>query len=317
MKKGILIGLAFMLALNGCNNSNNNHYQGYVEGENIYLASPYSGHLLEVFVERGQVVKKGELLFKLAPNPQQLVVTESASAVKQSEQIYNDLKMPKRPAELAAIEAQIGQASAQLALAGFRVKRNQALYDKHVLDKDSLDAAVERYNELKNLKAQFEANLALAKQGGREDQIKAQLSQTSVFNARLNKAKWELEQKSIYAPTVGVIFDIYFKQGEFVDARKPIAALLAPENIQIEFFVPDVAFSALHVGKQIVFECAGCAKSNQAVIQYISPEAEYVPPLVYSRENRDKLVFRVKATLAHPAQFKPGQPVVVMVPADE
>lgn len=299
--------------LTGCGTSDQQTYQGYVEGKNIYLASPFSGRLIDAFVARGQHVNAKELLFKLDPDPQEMTNNEASAALEQAEKVYIDLTKPKRPEEIAAIQAQIGQVNSQIALSALRVKRNQTLYDKHVMDKDTLDAAIERHNELGFLKAQYEANLSLAKQGSREEQIKAQKSQIALFTSRKNKSKWELSQKSIYAPTNGVIFDTYYRKGEFVDAGRAIASLLAPENIRIEFFIPSTALAAIHINQKIIFNCDGCAKNNLATIQYISPEAEYVPPLVYSQNNRDKLVFRVKASIPDAARFKPGQPVMVTV----
>lgn len=308
-----LITLITMLALTGCGNSDRHHYQGYVEGRNIYLASPFSGTLIKAYVQRGQHVKKGELLFQLDPDPQSIQVSQAFSGLKQAEQVYHDLKNPKRPPEIAAIEAQIGQVTSQVVLAALRVKRNQTLYDKRVLDKDSLDASIEHYEEVLYLKKQYEANLVLAKEGSREYQIKAQSAQVNQSQSKLKEAKWQLAQKRIYAPADGVIFDIYFKEGEFVGMQQPLAALLTPENIQIDFFVPVEALAGMHVRQNITFDCDGCAKNNQAVLNYISPEAEYVPPLVYSRDNRDKLIFRIKADIHDPTKFKPGQPVIVTV----
>lgn len=306
---------AFILiaALSACGNPDLT-YQGYVEGENIYLASPYYGILEQVFVLRGQSVKKGMLLFKLDPNPQALQIKQAASALEQAKYIYHDMTMPKRTPEITAIMAQISQTETQIRLAALRVNRNQTLYSKHVLDKDTFDASVEHYKELSDVKAQFEANLALAKLGSRSSQLKAQQAQVLFLYRKKKEVEWEIAQKSFYAPADGVIFDTYFKKGEFVDSKKPVAALLTTDNRFIEFFVPAGVLPLLSVGKHITFDCQGCSKKNQAQVQYISPEAEYLPPLVYSRENMDKLVFRIKATMDKADQFKPGQPVVVTVP---
>lgn len=313
MKKKILIVIILIAVTGGCGGRDQYHFQGYVEGENIYLASPYAGALVEALVERGQNVKKGELLFKLDSNPQAMAIMEATAGLQEAERQFLNLKAPRRPDEIAQIEAQIGQVTSKMALAELRVKRYQTLYEKHALAKDNLDAVKERYRELSYLKAQYEANLRLAKLGAREEQIKAQQAQIAVILARKDQATWQLNQKSIYAPADGLIFDTYFKQGEFVGALQPIASLLTPENIHVEFFVSSPMLAFMKVGKKITFDCDGCSVSNQAEIRYISPEAEFVPPVVYSRENRNKLVFRIKANIKNSAQFKPGQPVVVTV----
>ena len=306
-----------VMLLTSCHNGNQRRYQGYVEGENLYLASPYSGTLKEAFVQRGERVKKGQLLFKLDDNPQLLNIKQAEALIIQAQKMLTDLKKPRRPAEIDAIVAQVGQVDVQIKLAALRVKRNQELVQKNALDQDTLDASVERYNELNFLKAQNQANLTLSKEGARVDQIEAQKAVMLSLIAKMNEAKWELSQKSIYAPANGVIFDTYFRKGEWVDSAHAIAALLEPENIRIEFFVPVEALTGLHLNQAITFDCDGCAKANKASVQYISPEAEYIPPLVYSRDNNDKLVFRVKATLSHPELFKPGQPVIAMVPTHD
>ncbi|MDP3562765.1 MAG: HlyD family efflux transporter periplasmic adaptor subunit [Legionellaceae bacterium] len=291
-------------------------YQGYIEGENIYLESQFPGKLMKMFVSRGSKVKKGDLLFVLDPKPQRFLLDEAGALYVQGHAILADLKKPKRQPELDTIKAQIAQANAQLALAELRVKRNTTLYSKHVLDKDSLDATVEHLNEIKAVKSQFESHLALAELGARQDQITAQEAQMTMLGAKMKAAQWQAQEKRITAPTDGVIYDIYYRKGEYVVGTKPMAALLAPQNIYIEFFVPLDGMKNLKIGQKIGFSYENDTKLNPAVITYVSPEAEYMPPLVYSRENSDKIVFRVKAKTKPTERLLPGQPVVITV-ADE
>ncbi|RUQ85011.1 HlyD family efflux transporter periplasmic adaptor subunit [Legionella septentrionalis] len=310
MKNRILF-LFFALFLLSCGNTPPIPYNGYIEGELIFLASPYSGILQKKAVERGQQVKKGQLLFELDPNPEILAIEQSKADLKQARKILQDLQNPSRLPELAALHAQIAQVTEQIELAKLRVQRYRQLVAKQAASKDVLDEAETRYKELQNLKAQYESNLELALQGSREEQINAQKARIEALAANLQQATWRLQQKSVVAPGDGIIFDTYYRQGEFVANQKPIASLLTPDNIRIEFFVPARALSSLHIGQSVNFTCDGCADRNEAVINYISPEAEYIPPLVYTYENRDYLVFRVKAALKNPQRFKPGQPVTI------
>ena len=301
----------FTVVLFSCGQSSDPHYQGYVEGENIFLASPYSGVLVERAVSRGQWVKKGDLIFRLEANPEALLVKQSEAELLQAKKIYKDLENPRRDPEISAIKAQIEQTNAQLRLAELRVKRTSQLFAKNAGDKDDMDAAQSHFEEVQHIKEQYEANLDLALRGGREEQLNAQQAQINALNAKLNQARWQLAQKEVYAPDNGVIFDTYYIEGEFVGNQQAVASLLTPKNIRIEFYVPADALNHLTVGEKIRFNCDGCTKDNEASISYISPRAEYVPPLVYSSDNLDKLVFRVKAAITNPTQFKPGQPVIV------
>jgi HlyD family secretion protein len=300
-----------VLLINGCNFNEKDQIEGYVEGENIYIASPFYGVLENLAVQRGDRVSKGTLLFSLDPNPQQMNINQAQADLAQALSVLADLKKPKRIQEIEAIEAQIAQTNAQITLADIRVSRYQKLVNKQASDKDSLDVALANLQQQKQLKTQYEANLALAKLGSRDDLIRAQQSQVDSLKAKIAIAQWELSQKTLYAPANGVIFDTYFRTGEYVTAQQPVLSLLTPENIRIEFFVPLEFLAKLKTGQKISFDCEGCAKNNPAVISYISPDAEFLPPLVYSRENNTKLVFRIKAQINSPVLFKPGQPVMV------
>lgn len=303
--------ILFVYLLSSCKNTDHPKIQGYVEGENIYLSSPYSGILETLNVTRGQHVIKGELLYQLDPNPQKMNIFQAQGELEQAQNTLVDLEKPKRSPEIAAIQAQIEQAEAQITLWKIRVDRYQKLYNKNASDKDTLDAAIARLQGQQQLKLQYQENLALAQLGSRIDQINAQKEQVKALKAKLNAAQWELKQKTIFAPKSGVIFDTYYREGELVGSLQPVLSLLTPENIRIEFFIPLDFLAKVHVGQPISFDCVGCDPHNSAEISYISPDAEYIPPLVYSRENNSKLVFRIKAHITNPSQFKPGQPVMV------
>ncbi|QBR84633.1 HlyD family efflux transporter periplasmic adaptor subunit [Legionella israelensis] len=314
MIKRFLFFTLLTLLLLSCGKPKEHHYQGYVEGENVFLASPNSGVLEKLLVQRGERVGQGQMLFKLDSDPEQLLVKQRRAELIQAQQTLQDLKRPRRPPEIAAIKAQIKQTEARIKLAELVVKRRRELYERNATDKETMDEAVAEYEELQQLKAQYQANLALAQLGSRERQIKAQQALVESLEEKLQEAKWQLAQKSLSAPANGFIFDTFFREGEFVGTQQPVLALLPPENIRIEFFIPVDHLSKIYLRQKIAFKCYGCDKKSEATVSYISPEAEYIPPLVYSRENAEKLVFRIKARVAEPWMFKPGQPVTVILP---
>lgn len=310
LKLTLLLCLAL---LTSCNREHHQQFQGYVEGETIFLASPYSGILSTLAIRRGQQVEKGQLLFKLDPKPQDYSIAQLSAEYEQAKNTLLDLQKPKRKQEIEAIEAQIEQTNAAITLAELRVSRFQKLFDKKASDKDTLDAAVANLKQHQDLKLQYEANLSLAKIGSREEQIKAQQAQVAAVQARLEAAQWELKQKTVTAPASGIIFDTYYRQGEFVPNQQAVVSLLTPQNVRIEFFVPLEFLTKIQPGQSITFDCLGCDQNNKATISYISPEAEFLPPLVYSKDNASKLVFRLKAQIEEPSRFKPGQPVRVFL----
>lgn len=300
---------AFLLV--ACDSGNHPRFQGYVEGDYTYLASPYGGALVKLHVVRGQKVTKNQLLFELDPNPQMIAAAEANYAFEAEKHTLKDFENPRRFPEILAIKAEIGRVEADIKLAKARLERYQKLYDQKVVDKDTFDEAISNLARQEQLKVQYLANLSLAEMGNREEQIKSQGEKVKDTFQKYQDTKWQLEQKTKRAPSSGVIIDTYYRIGEYVGAEKPVVSLLSPENVHVEFFVVIAFLPRIQLGQKVTVRCDTCRNSEEAVISYISPEAQYVPPLVYSFENRDKLVFRIQADLSDNTELKPGEPVMV------
>lgn len=288
--------------------------QGYVEGRYTFMSSPFSGRLDKLYVSRGDKVKKGQAIFKLDDNPEIMLLESASSRWQASIDTLNDLLAPRRAPEIQAIQAQIQQVEAQLILAQQRIARYDQLYKKGAVDKDTYDSVKARLDELQKQKTQYQANLSLAQLGDRDERVRAQKNTVHSLEAKYLQAKWELSQKSIASPADGVVFDTYYLDGEFVVSAHPVVSLLFRENITVVWYLPLTAVEQIHVGQKISFREEEGQRSFSTTIQYISPDAEYVPPLVYSRENSDKIVFRVEAACPSEAPCKPGQPVLVQMP---
>ena len=130
---------------------------------------------------------------------------------------------------------------------------------------------------------------------------------------RLAQAEWNLAQMKQAAPQAGLVYDTLYRPGEWVAAGKPIVALLPPANIKVRAFVPETRVGALHVGEKARVTVDGVAEPFDGRINYISPRAEYTPPVIYSRQSRSKLVFMVEIHFepTTAAKMHPGQPVDV------
>ena len=102
-------------------------------------------------------------------------------------------------------------------------------------------------------------------------------------------------------------------QGEWVNTNQPVVSLLPPQNIKARFFVPERELGALRLGQKLALSCDGCAAPIPAAVTFISPQAEYTPPVIYSQQERAKLVFLVEARPApeDAERLHPGQPLEV------
>jgi HlyD family secretion protein len=131
--------------------------------------------------------------------------------------------------------------------------------------------------------------------------------------ARLNSAKTRLGRRKVISPATGTIQQIYFRPGEMVPAGRPVVALLPPGNVKIRFFVAEAVLPTISLGDTVTVRCDGCAPDLPARVSFISRTAEYTPPVIYSLEERAKLVFLIEARPQHPENLRVGQPVSVLL----
>ncbi len=310
--------LAFLavLVFAGCSRQTPAGYQGYLEGDFVYVAAPLAGRLDRLAVTKGARVVAGAPLFSLEQSAETSSLREGAERLRQAQARLADLRKGSRPTELAALEARLAQARAAAELSALGLERATKLHETTVLSDDDYDRA--RLNHEADTKqvAETEAQLATARLGSRTDVVAAAEADAAAAQAALDRAGWSVAQKSQSAAQAALVYDTLYREGEFVPAGAPVVSLLPPENIKVRFFVPEADFGALKAGENVRVAVTGRAAPLAARISYLSPQPEYTPPVLYNRENRAKLVFMVEALPVDPAAARdlhPGQPVDVTV----
>jgi HlyD family secretion protein len=287
--------------------------QGYVEGEFVYVASPLAGSLQTLSVQRGAQPAAGDPLFSLEDTPEKAAKEEAQSRLSQARASLEDMKKGKRPSEIQSIEAQLGQAKAALAFSEKELARQEELSRSGASTPQDLDRARATRDQNREKVAQLEADLKTAQLGARSEQITAAEANVRALEAALAAAEWSLSQKHQTAPQAGLVFDTMYRQGEWVPAGRPVVALLPPQNIKVRAFVPEPQVHALHQGDRVQVIVDGASGPLAGQISFISPHVEYTPPVIYSRENRSKLVFMIEVVFEPQvaATLHPGQPVDV------
>jgi len=297
----------------GCKPEEEAGVQGYVEGEFVYVSSPVAGTLAGLHVQRGDSVQIGQSLFELEDTPQVAARDQAAQRLKQGQASLEDLTKGKRPSEIEAVAAQLEQARAALDLAEKEFSRQEGLVRSDATTTQEFDRARSARDQGRQQVARLEAELKTAQLGARSDQIAAAQANVQGLEAALAGAEWELSQTRRTAPQAGLIFDTLFRPGEWVAAGRPVVMLLPPSNIKVRAFVPETQVGAIHAGDPVRVTVDGAPQPAVGRVSFISPKAEYTPPVIYSRSNRSKLVFLVE-TVFDPntaAQLHPGQPVDV------
>jgi HlyD family secretion protein len=134
--------------------------------------------------------------------------------------------------------------------------------------------------------------------------------------ANLEWSQTRLARRNAYSPGDGTIEQIYYRPGETVPAGRPVLALLPPGNLKLRFFAPQSVLPEIKYGQTINVSCDGCEKGLTAKVSFIARSAEYTPPVIYSQEERAKLVFLIEARPDNPEKFRVGQPVTVTLPRE-
>ena len=155
----------------------------------------------------------------------------------------------------------------------------------------------------------------------REELLKKAVGSQKVFDdaeaalrtaeARLNSARTRLDRRRVVSPVAGTMQEVYFRVGEMVQPGRPIVSLLPPDNVRVRFFVPQAVLPTVHIGDRFAVAATAAAKTSTARVSFISAQAEFTPPVIYSQEERARLVFRIEAMPEQPADMRVGQPVSV------
>ncbi|MGC2636121.1 MAG: HlyD family efflux transporter periplasmic adaptor subunit [Acidobacteriaceae bacterium] len=305
--------VAAMLPASGCARKQVNTYQGYIEGKFVYVASPESGRLEGLSVTRGETIDAGHPLFRLDNEPEADGMHQAEQLLRNSRSRLADLETGKRPAEIDVTRAQLMQALAEKEQADQILASDEAQYRAGgIAQTDLINARAAAESGAARVQ-ELEASLAVDALPARQQQIRAQQNQVAADRASLADAEWKLGQKEIASPRHGLVFDTLYREGEWVAAGNPVVELLPPENLEIRFFVPEPVMGQLRVGQSIRVNCDGCSSAFSAAVTFISPQNEYTPPVIYSNENRSKLVFMViaKPSAQKGADLHPGQPVEI------
>ena len=313
----VLIGAASLLLSGaaGCSRTSPapGTVQGYVEGEFVYIAVPLPGRLETLFVQRGAQVKAGDPLFELESVQEKTALDEAKLRLVQIRAQLADAKKGRRPTEIEATTAQLNLARVALQLSEKELVRQERLLAAKVVPLQDVDRLRSRRDQERQRVTQLEAELGTARLGSRGDQVAAVEANMRAVEAALTRSQWDLAQKRQTAPAAGLVFDTLYRSGEWIAAGRPAVVLLPPQNIKVRAFVPQPLLASIHQGDRVQVAVDGQAAPFVGTVRFVSPQAEFTPPVIYSRENRQKLVYMVELAFdgATAVQLHPGQPVDV------
>jgi HlyD family secretion protein len=274
MYKIVLLLIVFFLS--ACKESHEQYkYNGYIDADLTYLSPDFPGRLQEVLVNRGDRVKKGQLLFIVEQNNENYSVAMSQlttnNLLSQRKELFNNLDYSAK-----------------------NYQRTLQMRHENAASQQDLDLAKKDMDVLEN-------------------QIKAIDYQIKNSQVNTNSKQWEVLHKEGHASDFGIIFDTYYTKNEYVPTGQPVLSLITKNRIKVVFFIPETSLSQMKLYSKIKIASDGNDALAVGTVRYISNRAQYTSPLIYSRENRNSLMFRVEASIDHPDlnNLHLGQPITL------
>ena len=282
---------------------------GYIEGEPLYLAAPVAGTVTAMYVARGDEVQAGAPLFAVDPQQSADAVRQAEAALAEARAQAIDARKGQRPSEIGVLSANLAAVEARSRDAQIQYRRTTELAAAGVASRQQLDDARAAAQQATAQVAAAQRQRETATLGARPDQVSAADARVRQAEAALSSAQARLAQVAPAAPAAARVEDVFFQRGEWAPANQPILSLLPDERIYVRFFAPERTLAAYRPGRVVRFSCDGCRQGLTARIVYVSPRPEFTPPVIYSRETRDRLVYLVEARPS--VRLNPGQPVDV------
>lgn len=288
-------------------------FQGYVEGEFVHVASAQPGRLQQLRVRRGDRVAADAPLFELEAPAERAALQQAQNEMFAAQAALADLQRGQRPQELAVIRAQRDQAAAIAREATQTLQRDRQQFAEQLIARAQLEQREAAAASADARVRELQERLAVARLPGRDDQLAALQARVAAADALRAQAQWRLDETRRKAPRAALVADTLYREGEWIGAGMPVVRLLPDDARKIVFFVPQAQFATLKLGQPLQLACARCPSDLRVRLSYLSPQAEYTPPLIYSEQTRDKLVFRAEAAVApqDAAILHPGLPVTV------
>jgi HlyD family secretion protein len=264
-------------------------YTGYVISDNLFMSSPVSGTVKSVSVKRGQRVDVGMPLFQIDPTALEARAQKTRAQIQEAES-----QSAVQQASLESAEAALTLAISDLDRLLTAEKENEG-----AISQKDIDKARETVTRMK------------VEVVSTQNRIEASKAQISSGMAALREIEYQLTELSPVSPVSGRVEEVIYKTGEWVPANAAVISLVPDDEIKIRFYVPQSRMQDYPSGTPVSIAYDGGPSGMKAVGDFVSTRPEYTPPIIYSLETRDKLVFMVEAVPDDPARLIPGQPIDV------
>jgi len=284
---------------------------GYVEGDYVLIAPVTTAQIDTLAVARGEHVSAGQLLVGLEQRDAEIALDQAGAALARADSQLANLREGRRPEEIRVIEANLASARAQADEARRTAARLARLVSTGAATRSQQEDGATALSIAEANAAAIEANLAVARLPARAQEIAAAEAGLHGAKADLARARWLLDKRRLTAPAAGVIADVIRNPGEVAGPAAPVLSLLPDGAVKLRLYVPEAEVARIAPGSRLRVQCDACPPDLAATVSYVSDAPEFTPPVIYSVESRQKLVYLIEARPDAGTVLKPGQIVDV------
>ena len=286
-------------------------YNGYLEADYTYVAPLSAGRIVAIAAGEGEQVLAGQVLVTLEDSAQRAGLQAALAGVAQAEANLDNLLTGGRADEIAVIAASLHRAEADRALAEGNFARTQALAGQGQVSAAKLDQDRTALAAAAAAVEQLQAQLNVAQLPARDAQRLAAEAALAMARAGAEGARIALADRVLRAPVSGVLERRFYEPGEVAGSGAPLLAIFQPDRLRVIFYLPQAERAGFRLGEVLAMDCDGCPTGISARIILMASEPQYTPPILYSRDERGRLVFRAEAQVSGVGGLLPGQPVTL------
>ncbi len=284
---------------------NDSSHTGYVEAEWVFVSAPEPGWMTKQSIQVGQMVVPGDTLFELDKTSQKEMVSQLQAQVDAAQAMANNLSRGARPAEIRALEAQLAEAQARLSQAESERDRIMPLVNDEIETEAKGDQVQNQYLMAEAALRRIRESIDVAKMAARSGVRRSAEASVNSAIAAKNSAEYRLSQRSVQSLIAGRIAEVFHYPGEFLPLGSAVVAILPSDGLKLKFFVSQEELAELEFGQKVNVFLSG-QEESEGQISFISSSPEYTPPVLYSNEERERLVFLIEADLPSSTKLLPG-----------
>lgn len=306
---GILAALAAVFAVFGSPEASS--YNGYLEADYLYVAPQSPGRVVAISAVEGELVHAGQVLATLENTTQTAQLQAALAGVAVAQANLENLRTGSREEEIEVIRASLHRAEADQTLARSTLSRSTQLLAQRSVAQAQVDQDRAALQSADALVEQLTAQLRVAQLPARDAQLVSAQATLDMARAEADQARIALEDRVLLSPIAGKVEKVFFDVGEVAATGSPVLSIFPPDRLKAIFFVPEAMRPSVAIGAQLDLTCDNCPPGITARISRLASDPQYAPPILYSRDERARLVFRAEAVLSGATALLPGQPVTL------